>query len=247
MLPLERQNEILRILDERHAVSVEEFCRLLYASGATVRRDLKLLEDSGLLRRSHGGAVRLDGGARDYPLVVRETEHPLSKDDIARKALPLIRDGQTLFMDSSTTVCHLAARLNGFQGLRVITNGLKTIEILAAKEGIEVYGTGGRLRDSARSFVGAQAAAYIGQFHADLFLFSCRGLSPAAGVTEANEEEADVKRALLQHADRAVLLADGSKFGEAFFCRICALSRVDEMITDGEVPPAYIHSSVVVP
>lgn len=154
MLPLERQNKILEILSKKQAVTVDELCARLYSSGATIRRDLQALESNGLLRRTHGGAVFVDGNARDFPLTMRETENLIPKSIIAKRALPYIHEGQTLFMDASSTVCQLAEKLTGFQHLRVITNGLKTANILSEIEGVEVYGTGGRLRENAKSFVG---------------------------------------------------------------------------------------------
>ena len=93
MLPLERQNKILEILADRQAVSVEELCHTLYSSGATIRRDLAILENNGLLRRTHGGAVFIDGSARDFPLTLRENENLVPKITIAQRALPYIRDG----------------------------------------------------------------------------------------------------------------------------------------------------------
>lgn len=239
MLPLERQNKILEILADRQAVSVEELCRSLYSSGATIRRDLAIMENHGLLRRTHGGAVFLDGSARDFPLTLRENENLVSKMTIAQRALGYIRDGQTLFMDASSTVCRLAERLTGFQDLRVITNGLKTANILSEIDGIEVYVTGGRLRENAKSFVGTPALEFISRFHADLAFFSCRGVSPDVGVTEANEDEAALKRMYLQNAHHVVLMADSSKLGQQFFCRIAALDSIWALITDTELPPEY--------
>lgn len=245
MLPLERQNKILEILADRQAVSVEELCHTLYSSGATIRRDLAILENNGLLRRTHGGAVFMDGSARDFPLTLRENENLVPKITIAQRALPYIRDGQTLFMDASSTVCRLAERLTGFQNLRVITNGLKTANILAEIDGIEVYITGGRLRENAKSLVGTQALDFVSRYHADLAFFSCRGVSPETGVTEANEDEAALKRAYVRNAHHVVLMVDSSKLGQQYFCRIADLSSIWKLVTDGELPPAYGGSSTL--
>ena len=146
MLPLERQNKILEILSKKQAVTVDELCARLYSSGATIRRDLQALESNGLLRRTHGGAVFVDGNARDFPLTMRETENLIPKSIIAKRALPYIHEGQTLFMDASSTVCQLAEKLTGFQHLRVITNGLKTANILSEIEGREAAGKRQELR-----------------------------------------------------------------------------------------------------
>jgi len=198
MLPLERQNQILDILAQRKAVTVDELCHLLYSSGATIRRDLAILENNGQLKRTHGGAVFLDASSKDYPLMLRENENLLAKETIARKALPLIRDGQTLFLDSSSTVLKLAELLNGFNQLRVITNGLKTASLLADVDGVELHCTGGRLRENAKSFIGQSVNRFVDHFNADYAFISCKGADPGAGVTEASEEEADVKLSYIQ-------------------------------------------------
>lgn len=239
MLPLERQNKILDILAKRQAVSVEDLCRSLYSSGATIRRDLRILENNGLLRRTHGGAVYIDGNCKDFPLTLRENENLLQKDIVAHKAFPYIRDGQTIFMDASSTVSRLAEKLTGFQHLRVITSGLKTANILSELEGVEVYCTGGRLRENAKSFVGEHAVDFIARFNADLAFFSCRGISPDVGVTEASEDEAGIKRAFLRNARHVILMADSSKLGKQFFCKVCGLENVWKLITNIQLPDDY--------
>ncbi len=240
MLPLERQNQILDILAQRKAVTVDELCHMLYSSGATIRRDLAILEDSGQLRRTHGGAVFLDSSAKDFPLMLRENENPLAKQIIARKALPLIQDGQTLFFDSSSTVCKLAELLTGFNQLRVITNGLKTASLLADVDGIELHCTGGRLRENAKSFIGPATTRFLSQFNADYAFISCRGVDPLTGATEASEEEADVKLAFIQNARHVILLCDSSKLGRQFFRKVASLNQLTRMITDqDELPETY--------
>ena len=239
MLPLERQNKILEIIAKKQAVTVDELCAELYSSGATIRRDLQILENNGLILRTHGGAIHIDENARDFPLTLRETENLSAKESIAQKALQLIKDGQTLFMDSSSTACHLARRLNGFRHLRVITNGLKTACILAEIDGVEVYGTGGHLRDNAMSFVGTQAMEFVRQFHADYAFFSCRGVDTEVGITDSDENEASLKRVYIQNARDVILLCDNSKLGQRYFCKIAPLDAVRKIITNGQLPAAY--------
>ena len=239
MLPLERQNKILEILEQRQAVSVDELSALLYSSGATIRRDLQALENGGMIRRTHGGAVHIDSNSMDFPMTLRENENLNAKEVLAQKALPLIRDGQTLFMDSSSTICRLARHLTGFQRIRVITNGLKTASILADIDGIEVYSTGGRLRDNAMSFGGTQAMDFARRFHADYAFISCRGIDPEVGVTESNETEAELKRVYIQNAKRVVLMCDGSKIGQRFFCKIAPVESIWKIITNVQLPAEY--------
>ena len=240
MLPLERQNQILELLAQKQAMTVEELCKRLYSSGSTIRRDLQALEKSGMVARTHGGAVFLSGMGSDSPAMLRENENQGPKARIAELARPLIQDGYTLFLDSSTTACHLAQHLTGFQNLRVITNGLKTAAVLSSVSGIQVYGTGGRLRENAQSFVGHQALSFASQFHADLAFFSCRGLHPIGGITDSSEDEADMKRQYITNAARTVLLCDSSKLGRQLFCKIGPLNSVWKIICNEPLPPEYL-------
>lgn len=239
MLPLERQNKILEILSKKQAVTVDELCARLYSSGATIRRDLQALESNGLLRRTHGGAVFVDGNARDFPLTMRETENLIPKSIIAKRALPYIHEGQTLFMDASSTVCQLAEKLTGFQHLRVITNGLKTANILSEIDGVDVYCTGGRLRENAKSLVGTHAIDFVSRFNADLAFFSCRGVMPEIGITESNEDEAALKIMYMRNAAKVVLMCDSSKLGKQYFCKVGTLDHIWKLVTDIQLPSSY--------
>lgn len=239
MLPLERQNKILEIITAKQAVTVEDLCHRLYSSGATIRRDLQALENSGLIRRTHGGAVYVDGNAKDFPLTLRESENLVPKNQIASRAVSYIRDGQTLFLDASSTVCRLAEKLTGFQHLRVITNGLKTANILSEIEGVDVYCTGGKLRENAKSFVGKHALEFVSHFNADLAFFSCRGVNAEVGITESTEEEADLKIAYIQNAKRVVLMCDSSKVQKQFFCKVAPIDSLWKIITDIPLPPEF--------
>lgn len=239
MLPLERRNQILEILSKKQAATVDELCAALYSSGATIRRDLQILENNGLIRRTHGGAVHIDNNTRDFPLTLRENENAAAKELLAQKAIVLIKDGQTLFMDSSSTVCHLARRLSGFKGLRVITNGLKTASILAEIGGIEVYSTGGRLRENAMSFTGNQAMELVRNFNADLAFISCRGIDPEVGITDSDESEASLKRIYINNAKHVILMCDSSKLGKRCFCKVGPIDAVHKIITNGQLPSEY--------
>ncbi len=241
MLPLERRNAILEMLKAKQAATVDELCAALYSSGATIRRDLQELESSGLIRRTHGGAVYIESITRDFPLTLRENENLSAKEQMAQKALAHIKDGQTLFMDSSSTVYHLARRLSGFHNLRVITNGLKTASALAEIGGVEVYGTGGLLRENAMSFVGNQAMDFVRQFNADLAFISCRGIDAEVGITDSDENEANLKRIYIQNAANVILLCDSSKLGKRYFCKVSPLDAVRKIITNGQLPPEFVR------
>lgn len=234
MLGLERQQEILGLLREVHSVTVEELCKKFYASGATIRRDLDRLEKSGLIRRTYGGAVLLEGNAVESPYLLRESENLEAKLAMAAAAARLIKNGDTLFLDSSSTVMQLCRHLSGFDGITVITNGIKTAMLLAETAKTTVYIAGGQLRKNSRSVVGVAAKEFFDPFYADIAFLSCHGLDPEYGLTEAHEEESQIKRLLIQKSRTTVLLCDSTKVGQRFFSRTCGLDAIGTLVTDQE-------------
>lgn len=213
-------------------VTVEQLCARLFVSGATVRRDLAELESSRLIRRTRGGAMLLDSNWGDEPLGFRENKNVMQKQAIAGLARAHIRDGMTLFMDSSSTVGVLAGLLDEFQGLKVITNGLKTAYLLSERKNVSVMCTGGTVRDNSQSLVGQSAVGFIGRLNADLAFISCRGFSIANGASEASEEEFYIKRQFLHNSAAAVLLCDSAKMDIDYLCRVAPLSRFVDVITE---------------
>ena len=239
MILLERQHQILDILSKKKIVTVDQLCAQLYASGATIRRDLRFMESHGLLRRTHGGAALLEESIKEVSLNVRENENLVAKVIIAQQAIPLIQNGQTIFMDASSTATQLALRLNGFQNLCIITNGLKTAQILSEINGIHVYGTGGELIENAKSFAGTYTMEFISRFNADIAFFSCVGLHPTGGITDTNDNEANLKRLYIKNSKHAVLLCDSSKLGKRLLCKIADIPDVWKIISNIPLPAEY--------
>ncbi len=234
MLSIERREAILQLMQQKRAASVDYLSRNFFISGATIRRDLDKMAREGLVKRTYGGAVLLDGSSSDIPLMLREGENTNRKAAIARAAVGLIADGNTVFLDSSSTVSKLAPLMDGFRGLTVITNSLKTTLKLGETGSSKIYCAGGRLRDNSISFVRAAAKDYISLFNADIVFFSCRGIASDKGVTDASEDEAEIKRQMLRSAKTRVLLCDASKFESVFVSNLCALKDIDFLVTDAD-------------
>lgn len=211
---------------------MEELCKTLYTSGATIRRDLQDLEKDGSIKRTHGGAVLLEGTATEMPLILRESENSGPKQIIAEAAVKYISDGMTLFLDSSSTVSYMIRMLAPFKGLKIITNGIKTATLLSEYKNIKIYCTGGIIRENSRSLVGQSARDFIKQFNADICFLSCRGMSLEKGATDPNDEEAYIKREYIRNSDQRILLCDHTKIGVNYFCKVAPLSDYDQIITD---------------
>ena len=235
MFASERQQQILEFLRKRKSASVAELGARLYVSGATVRRDLAALARAGLISRSRGGAVLVEGAGAESPVFVRELRQTKEKRTIAGVVLPLIRPNSVLFMDSSSTVGMVVPLLSQHAGLTVITNGLSNALLLSRYTSARIYLPEGTVSPRSTSVAGGAALGCLSRFRADLALISCAGLELSAGVTEASPEQSEAKRVMLHQARTGILLCDSSKFGHTFLCRTCGLDDVRALATDREL------------
>ncbi|HHV55172.1 MAG TPA: DeoR/GlpR transcriptional regulator [Firmicutes bacterium] len=239
-LPMERRAEIIRILEAQGSVRVATLAVRFNVTEETIRRDLEALEEQGILQRTYGGAVRAGITPVESPVGRRELEHRAEKEAMAQKAVDLIEDGETLFLDSSTTALALARALRSKQRLTVLTNGVRIVMELATRSGYTVIATGGLLRESSLSFVGPLAERAVSQYHVDWAFLSCKGFTLERGMTESNELEAQLKRLMVSHAHRAVAMVDSSKFGHVAFATIVPISDLNILITDDGAPGAIL-------
>ncbi|NNN34883.1 DeoR/GlpR transcriptional regulator [Streptomyces sp. S3(2020)] len=228
MLAERRHQLILRALRSGGTASVAELAERLDSSAATIRRDLLKLEADGLLTRVHGGAVIDEERAPfDEAAEVLVAE----KDAIAARAATLIEDGQSIILDSGTTVHRLARRLHG-RRLTVITNNLAVYDELIGDETIDLMLLGGMVIRESRMLDGFMAEDNLRQVHADwLFMGAC-GLRPGGQVMDTTVAEVPARRAMIAAGDKVVLLADRSKFPGTGMVKICDPEDLDAIVTD---------------
>jgi len=232
MATSERHNQIISVLDQYKKISVEDLAKLVYASPATIRRDLQVLEQQGLLKRVRGGAVSVQGDHFDLPVYLRTSSEREEKEYIAQLALRFIGNSSTYFFDSSSTCCFLAQKLSGYSGLTVATTGLEILSILKGFAGVRLISFGGEVRKNYDEFTGPMTMANIAQFYADTLFMSCRGLSFQAGATETHGTNAAIKQQMIKHSKRCILLCDHTKFDQDFFYKAADLQDIDYVITD---------------
>jgi DeoR/GlpR family transcriptional regulator of sugar metabolism len=229
----------------RRFVTVEQLREQLFVSGATIRRDLRELADSGLIQRTRGGAVLTDNISTEAPMVLRETRNEMQKQIIATISKGYIKDGMTVFMDSSTTVFTLARNLDRFGNLRVITNNLKIVWLLSGKKGIDIICIGGTLRESTLSFFGDNALRYAEEMNANAAFLSCQGFTVEDGSSDAREEESYLKRAYIHNSKDRYLLFDTSKMNKEYLFRTAPATAFTKIITESREVNDYIAASVV--
>lgn len=241
MLSLKRQDEILEILNKNKSATVEELAAELYVSGATIRRDLSQMEKQGLLRRSHGGAILFKSSAEESALILREQENTSAKKAIANLAFSLVKNGDSVFMDSSSTVGFIIPLLNNLKYLSITTIGLKNALLLSQISDAKVYIAGGQIHNHSNSITGTDTMDYISRIHADVALISCSGADLKSGFTDADIEQSKLKRQMRKNSDKVAMLCDSTKFGKTFMCADFNFDEVDYLITDKMPPKEYLN------
>ncbi len=240
MLSLERQDEILEILNKNKSATVEELAAELFVSGATIRRDLRAMEKQGLIKRSHGGAMPFKSSAEESAFAIREQENTVAKRSIANLAVKLIKNGDSVFLDSSSTVGLLIPMLNNFNYLSVTTTGLRNAMLLSQTSNVKIYIAGGQIQNHSNSIIGTDTMDYISRIHADITLISCSGLDLVNGFTDASIEQAKLKQQMKRNSKKIAMLCDSTKFGKTFLCTDFYFDDIDYLITEKLPPQEYL-------
>jgi DeoR family fructose operon transcriptional repressor len=241
MFAEERKQRILRVLEEREAVRVSDLSEVLRVSEASVRRDLRDLEDAGFLKRTHGGAVGLQAATFEPSLSQKEDQYRPEKAAIARRAVEMIQEGEVVILDAGSTTLAIARLLKSRHHITVVTNSLSVASELAGSQ-VELLVAGGSLRPPTRALVGPVAENALAGLHADRLFLGANGIDLRKGVTTPNLIEAQTKRAMVESAREVVVVADHSKVGRVTFGGVCSLDRVRALITDDASPPAFVQA-----
>ncbi len=232
MLAVERRKKILELLRQQGIVTVMDLSSQFEVSEETIRRDLQKMENSNGIARTYGGAYITKAVHGDIPIRIREGMCLEGKETISSIADDLILDGETVILDSSTTALHIAERLKSGRHVVVITNAIKVAITLAESDGVKVVCVGGTLRGSQLSFVGPAAEKSLGGYYADKAFVSCTGVDIANGVTDSDEQEAEIRKRMLEQAQKKYLIADNTKLGKTSFSLISHIDAIDGLITD---------------
>ena len=227
-----QEKEIFEFLSKKQFAQVEEIAQALDVSASTVRRKLTALQERGLVIRKHGGASLADVNEYYPSFTFRAHQNSLEKKKIALQAIKLIKNGDLIFLDGSTSAYYIAEYLSEFNDLRVVTNSIDTLSLLS-KNNICGYSTGGRISNANRSvLVGEKAIVDVCAYHADIAFFSASSISKNGEVFDCFEEENVIRSYMLKNTNKKVLLADNTKFGKSGQFRLCNVSDIDYIVTD---------------
>jgi len=233
----ERRQHILTLIQSEGRALVGELSRNLGISQITIRKDLEYLQSKGLVKRTHGGALRMQSSALfDPSLQEKQKQHSQEKQRIAVAAARMVEEGQCVLLDSGTTTAAIAHELRRFSQLTVITNAVNIAAELASTN-LEVILIGGSLRKNSFSLVGPLAEDVLEEMHADILFLGVDGFDPEVGLTTPNFLESRVNRAMVKASRRVVAVCDSTKFNRRSLSRIVPPSAIHSVITDRNLAP----------
>jgi len=232
-----QEREILDFLQSKQHASIEELANKLFVSPSTIRRKLNDLQKKGLISRTHGGAQLNDENNFFPSFTFRVHQNSFEKKKMALTAIKLIKNGDLIFLDGTTSAFFIAEYLSEFKNIRVITNGIDTLSLLA-KHNVTAYSTGGCIPDANRSvLVGHYAQEMVSNFHADIAFFSAQSVTESGEIYDCFEEENVIRKAMIKHASKKVFLCDSTKFGKTSLFHLCSLNDVDYIVSNHALPP----------
>lgn len=241
----ERQQHIARSVEEHGRVRVTDLAERFDVSQVTIRKDLRILEAEGRVVRAHGGALAPGRSRPERAFEVRERLQRIEKERIGDAAAGLVIDGESIALDASTTALAMARSLKArgsWVHLTIITNGLRIASELAGHHGITVAMPGGFVRSEALSVVGPLGSGLLERVNIQKAFMGAAGFTLETGLSDATDEEAQIKRLIVGSAREVVALIDHTKWGRSAFATFCPTDRLTAVVTDVDAPVAMANA-----
>jgi len=230
----ERQDQILDIIKQNSRMTLAEISENFGVSEITIRRDVKMLEDLGIVRRAHGGVVYYAEPETEAPVVRRQLINSSAKQQIAKQAAALINDGDSIFLGSGSTASYVAQYLKGHDRLTITTNAVTVIQELASVTSINLIVLGGLLRPSELSMIGHITEQALREVRVDKVFVGMRGIDMVAGLTSDYLPEVMTDRAIMDMSAKVIILADSTKLGQIASGYVAPIERMTTLITDSK-------------
>ena len=235
-----RQQRIEEYLQKVEFASLEDLAKHVDASPSTVRRDLTLLESSGNVQRTHGGARLISPRSDEFAFLTRDTHQLAEKEAIGRACAELIQPNQSVIIDAGTTTYHVARHLEPKRP-QILTNSLPVANLFASTNLLEVLVSGGVIYPRLGVLVGPLAVEAFTKLHADVAIMSAGGIS-LEGITNSHGLLIDIQRAMIQAAQKVIFCFDHTKFGRQSVLPLCGLEPIDAIVTDNAAPPDLVEA-----
>ena len=241
MLAEERRAILHSKLREDGYIQVSELADEFDISSATIRRDLVMLEKEGVCIRKRGGAVRTaQSVSTEIPYEIKRRRSTEEKNRIAQAAMNFVENGDTILLDAGSTIYALALLLHNRERLTVVTHDLNIAVKLATNPNIKLICTGGIARENVFTLEGTQVTDFIRQLKVDKTFLGADAIHSDGVISNVNIEEVPIKQAMIEAADKVILLTDSTKFCITGFAKVCDISDIDHVITDSEISPDFL-------
>lgn len=241
MLGEERKRKIIEIIDTEGIVQIQQLADFFKVSIYTIRRDLTELQRSGLLKKTHGGAVRIQKSSWLPSVEEGEREAAEEKKAIAYKASQYIGDGDTIFLMGST-ISHMMIPFIKEKRITIVTNSLDIAKVYSGYERIEIIVTGGRVKNYKGNILGSHAVDDVKNYHFDKAFIPCAGIHYKNGISTSTIDSADFTKAVINSSEENIAVADYRKIGRITFCKICDITSVNRLITDDKADKDELES-----
>lgn len=242
MLAKERQNEIMELLKNNKIIKITDIVKLFQVSHETVRRDLEALQEQNLVRRVYGGAILIEDKADIIPsqIPLPVGAGYMERAAIGRKAAELIHEGETILLAFGSTILETAKNIKSMKHITVLTNSISVLNELLDSD-VEVYILGGRVNVDEQTIGGQIACAALQNFFVDKAFISADGITLKGGISNYSNEESQLINAMIERANKTILVAHSSKFGVNSFSVTCPLQKAQSIVSDNYLCKKYQH------
>ena len=239
---LERHSNIVQLVNSAGKVSVDALANQFNVSTVTIRNDLNILSRSGLIVRFRGGATVSNNLNKELSISQKHHQFSHTKQKLAKAVAKLIKNGESIILDSGSTTEEVALCLHQHKQLQVMTNGLNVAAKLAENDDIEVMMTGGTLRQKSLSFFDRTAEDSLANYHFDKVILGVDGFDLEAGITTHFSPEASLNRLMCHISSEIIAVTDSSKFGQRGCHIIRPYHQITTLVTDCGIPDTYVNS-----
>ena len=230
------------MIREKRRVTVKQLSELFTISDVTIRQDLNALSSTGVIVRTHGGAVYIENNSAELSFPLRRQKKKMEKRIIAEAAAEFVKDGEVIYLDSSSTASFMVPYLAEKHEITVITNNVETAYQLSKLPQVSIILSGGMVRKETFSLVDASLSCVLPEGNISKAFLGAWGLSLKEGLTDVNLKEIAVKRDALLRAKRVFVLIDSTKWGRVSFKNFAGFNEVDVIITDAEAPEDTVRA-----
>lgn len=241
MNAITRRKSILALFETEEMVRTGELAEMLGVSIMTIRRDLNSLAEDGIVTLTHGGATLNRGSLFEHNMLYKQEILIEEKRKIGEYAASFVNESDTVYIDTGSTPLRVAEALCEKRNLSIVSPSLSAQQMLAHSQGINLISTPGIFREKAYGFLGQLTCEFVRRYKFDVVFLGVEGIDAEHGVSVQDITDGETKRALLQQAEKVIVVADYTKIGKSFFTTVASLNQIDVIVTNANADSKVIE------